>query len=272
MSNLLITISFVMVTLSGISQDLKVITFNIRYDNPDDKENAWDNRKKDMISFLENERADIMGFQEVLYNQLDYLNENLADYDYVGVGREDGKQKGEFSPIFYRKEKFELENFFTLWLSETPDVPGKGWDAALERIATFALLRSKGNKQQILVVNTHYDHRGEKARYESSKLILNKIEQRKESRVIIMGDLNSEPGAPSVMTITEKGYLDAFTCKDSSSPSVTFAGFENFNYDSGERIDYVFLKGLQCMNYSIGTPLTKSGNLSDHLPVVVEVK
>jgi len=272
MPTILIILSLVMVTHVTSAQELKILTFNIRYDNPADNENAWTNRKEDMIDFLNKQKADVMGFQEVLYNQLNYLNENLPDYNYVGVGREDGKTKGEFSPLFYRKDKFMVEKYFTVWLSETPDVPSRGWDAALERIATFAVLKIIGDEKRILVVNTHYDHRGEVARAESSKLILKKIEEVNSDRVVLMGDLNTGPDSTPVMTFIDGKFRDTYSCKNDDSPSITFAGFENTNYDSGNRIDYVFVKELDCLSYRILTPRTKSGNLSDHLPVIVKVK
>lgn len=268
----LITLGITMVTFVSpvFSQELKIITYNIRYDNPNDGKNAWTNRKEEMVTFLKDQNADLMGFQEVLSGQMKFLKSNLGAYQSVGVGREDGKNKGEFSPVFFKKDEFELIDFFTLWLSETPDRPSKGWDAALERIATFVKLKNKISNQLFIVVNTHFDHVGVKARTESSKLILRKIDEIfNGEKVVFMGDLNSEPATDAVQEILKNGFSDSFLCDSRSGPEATFSGFENTNYNEGPRIDYIFLKNWSCQNYTVLTPMNNSSNLSDHLPVKI---
>jgi len=266
---ILITVFNLIMVFSAFSQELKILTYNIRFDNPADGVHAWNNRKENMMRFLNSERPDIMGFQEVLLNQLDYLRSGLINYNYFGVGREDGKHKGEFSPVFFDKEKYNLDSCFTLWLSETPGKPSKGWDAVLERIATFVILKIKDRNNTILVVNTHYDHVGNKARTESSNLIRKRINELNFDQVILMGDLNSEPSTEAARIFMNDEFSDSASCNDISGPSITFSGFEATDYNNGPRIDYIFLKRVKCLSYEVKTPVTPYGNLSDHLPVIV---
>ncbi|MEM8889234.1 MAG: endonuclease/exonuclease/phosphatase family protein, partial [Bacteroidota bacterium] len=140
------------------------MTYNLRYDNPNDGENRWDLRKeflRDQLKFFE---PDVMGIQEGLKHQLDYLDGELSAYSYIGVGRDDGKEKGEYTAIFYKADKLSLIRQSTFWLSESPDEISVGWDAALERICTYALFEEKAGGAKFYVFNTHFDHRGEKAR------------------------------------------------------------------------------------------------------------
>jgi endonuclease/exonuclease/phosphatase family metal-dependent hydrolase len=256
----------------SFSQSISVLTYNIRYDNPDDGKNAWVHRKNEMVKFLRDEAPDLMGFQEVLNGQLEFLKEGLSKYQSFGVGREDGKLKGEFSPIFFKKEKFELLNQETIWLSETPDKPGIGWDAALERIATLITLRMKDAHREVVVINTHYDHRGVKARSESSKLLLNIIEDRYQGKpLIVMGDLNSDPDALPVK-IFSPNLTDTFHCIKNEGPDITFSGFANVDYTTGQRIDYIFTRNFNCISFQILTPTIVDRNLSDHLPLVAIIE
>jgi endonuclease/exonuclease/phosphatase family metal-dependent hydrolase len=163
----------------GQNEKLKVISFNIRYNNPNDGENSWPNRSERVKNFLWSESADIIGFQEVLHNEVVELDRALFNYNFsdrqykrVGIGREDGQTKGEYSPIYFNWNRFLLIKSKTMWLSETPTKPSKGWDAACERIATFALLLNLKTNDTLLVVNSHWDHVGERARQERAKLIL----------------------------------------------------------------------------------------------------
>ncbi|MGB5555573.1 MAG: endonuclease/exonuclease/phosphatase family protein, partial [Flavobacteriaceae bacterium] len=129
------------------SQSTKVMTYNIKYDNVSDTVNNWNDRKEAMVDQLKKHDPGIIGMQEVLYGQLEYLDESLPDFEYVGVGRDDGKQKGEFSPILYNSKKFALLRSNTFWLSKTPEKVSVGWDAALERICTYALFEDKNSGQ-----------------------------------------------------------------------------------------------------------------------------
>ena len=150
---------------------LRMMSYNIRYNNPGDGVRAWDRRKEEVAALIRFYEPDVLGLQEVLHGQLLYLEEQLPEYGRVGVGRDDGKQAGEYSPVFYRKNQLELLNHGTFWLSETPDQPSVGWDASMERIATWGQFRRKNKGDTVWCVNTHFDHRGEQARQESAQLI-----------------------------------------------------------------------------------------------------
>ena len=153
-------------------------TFNIRYDNPDDQENNWKFRKDRVATFIQQEKLDIVGMQEVLHNQLEDLKTRLPEYAEVGIGREDGKQQGEYAPIFYRKDRFKLLDSNTFWLSQYPDCVGFiGWDGACTRIATWAKLEEKSTGKIFLAVNTHMDHVGVEARRKGALLIIERIQE-----------------------------------------------------------------------------------------------
>ena len=256
---------------------LKVLSFNIRYNNPNDGENSWPNRSEHVKNFLWSESPDIIGFQEVLHNEvleLDHalFNYNFSDRQYtrVGVGRADGQNKGEYSPIYFRSNRFQLISSKTVWLSQTPDKPSKGWDAACERIATFALLFDEELKDTLLVVNAHWDHVGVVARQESAKLILKEIEGFTSiQNIIFMGDLNCAPEDPALKKIRAE-FSDAGI--GISSKVGTFNNFERAANPKAPRIDYVFykLEKLGFHSYKVGNTDVNEPLLSDHFPIVVE--
>lgn len=158
------------------AQILQLMTYNIRYDNPNDGPNAWPNRKDYVTSQLAFYEPDVFGIQEALHHQVEQISNALPQYNHVGIAR-DGEKLGEASPIFYKISRFELVQQNTFWLSETPNKISKGWDAALNRICTYVLLKDKKSKQKFWVFNTHLDHMGELARTNSIQLILSKISQ-----------------------------------------------------------------------------------------------
>ena len=157
MFRILIVLFFILVQSSD---DIKAISYNIRYNNPKDGMNVWENRKATVMGLLNEQSADFVGLQEVVHAQLLDLVEGLPTYNYVGIGRKDGKTKGEYSPIFFKKDKYSVLQSNTFWLSETPDLVSKGWDASLERICTYGLFENKKNQKKVWVFNTHLDHRG----------------------------------------------------------------------------------------------------------------
>ena len=166
-----------MVFALGFSQNLKVMSFNIRLNVDSDKENSWTNRKQDVADLLTYYHPDYFGVQEALPDQMKDIKNGLKNYDYVGVGRDDGKEKGEFSAIFYDTDRLQVLKSDTFWLSETPEKPSKGWDAALNRICTYAVFRDKKSKKEFMALNLHFDHIGNIARVKSSELILKKIKE-----------------------------------------------------------------------------------------------
>ena len=162
---------------SLVSEEIKVISYNIRYNNPNDGKDIWENRRNTIVDFINNESPDFLGLQEVNHSQLLFLNSNLSNYSFVGVGRDDGKTKGEYSPVFYNKNLFELINSDTFWLSSSPSKISVGWDASMERICTYGVFKSKVNNNKIWVFNTHFDHIGVLAREKSADLIINMIHE-----------------------------------------------------------------------------------------------
>lgn len=255
--------------LSG--QELKLMTYNIKYDNVNDTVNNWNDRKSGMVEFLKSHNPDFIGMQEVLFNQLDYLNTALPSYKTIGVGREDGKKKGEFSPIFYDTENFDLLESNTFWLSKTPSEISVGWDAALERVCTYGLFQNKTSNEKIWVFNTHFDHRGTKARIESAQLILKKIKMLNTEKlpVILMGDLNLMPEEKAIQGI-KKVMSDGFeTSKTAATgPKGTFNGFD-IVAPIERRIDYIFTTGFKVESYQhIDQRLPNGKHISDHLPVL----
>jgi len=274
MIKLISILSFVLIFSGGAcAQNLEVITYNIKYANENDGENSWSKRKghlTDQIKFYE---PDIFGVQEALLEQLEHLKGNLPNYNYVGVGREDGINKGEFSALFYDANQFKVMEEDTFWLSETPGEISVGWDAALPRICTFALFENKTSKQKFWVFNTHFDHIGEKAREESANLILAKIEKINTANlpVILMGDLNLEPETKAIQLLSKKMNDSKNVSKNVVfGPEGTFNGY-NFLEPVTRRIDYIFIsKGnLEVLKYAV---LSDSKDLkypSDHLPVFV---
>jgi len=181
------------------SQDLKVMTYNIRLSLESDKENSWNNRKQETMALMSYYHPDYFGVQEAVPQQMTDIKTTLTDYDYVGVGRDDGKNQGEYSAIFYDKNKLEVTKSGTFWLSETPEKPSRGWDAAYNRVCTYAFFKIKKTGKQFLAMNLHFDHVGDVARVNSAKLILEKIKKLNPKNVplTLTGDFNltddSEP-------------------------------------------------------------------------------
>lgn len=268
---LLFLLSFMSV-FSIFENTLEVVSYNIRYDNSQDGENQWDIRKETLASYLLKSTPDIIGMQEVLNNQLADLSNFLKDYKYVGVGREDGKTKGEYSPIFYRKSKLKVLMSSTFWLSETPQKISVGWDAALERICTYALFIDRKSKKQFWVFNTHFDHLGEIARSESVNLILERISilNVNDYPILVTGDLNLTPETLPIKKF-QSNFNDVLSDLNLNDPKYgTFNGFD-ITKNANRRIDYIFQKGFRVLSAEhmwIKTP--KDLWASDHHPVYLK--
>ena len=268
---LLFLLSFMSV-FSIFENTLEVVSYNIRYDNSQDGENQWDIRKETLASYLLKSSPDIIGMQEVLNNQLADLSNFLKEYEYVGVGREDGKTKGEYSPIFYRKSKLKVLMSSTFWLSETPQKISVGWDAALERICTYALFIDRKSKKQFWVFNTHFDHLGEIARSESVNLILERISilNVNDYPILVTGDLNLTPETLPIKKF-QSNLNDVLSDLNLNDPKYgTFNGFD-ITKNANRRIDYIFQKGFRVLSAEhmwIKTP--KDLWASDHHPVYLK--
>ncbi len=255
------------------AQIYKLITFNIRYDNKLDKENNWNKRRTGIANFIHHFHPAILGIQEGLYNQVNFLDSSLTDCSYIGVGRKDGKKKGEYSAIFYDRIKINIIKQSTFWLSETPDTSSIGWDAALERICTYGLFEDQKSKTKFWVFNTHFDHIGKRARERSARLILNRIYRINKYNLplVLMGDLNAAPNEKPVRIFSSKlDIAQKISRTPLQGPSGTFNGF---SMDPVVRkIDYFFTKGIEVQTYAhIDARLPNGNYLSDHLPVMITI-
>ncbi|MEM9834787.1 MAG: endonuclease/exonuclease/phosphatase family protein, partial [Bacteroidota bacterium] len=255
---------------------LKIISFNIRYDNPGDAEHRWDNRKERVVNLLKFYQADVFGLQEALHHQVTYVEEAFPYYRRVGVGRDDGGTKGEYSPIFYDTAQLQSIDEGTFWLSTTPDKPSKDWDAALPRIATWVSLRNKSTKNTILVCNSHFDHRGKVARLESAKLLQEKLPMLANGKpIVLMGDFNSAPNsAPYQVLNSGETLKDAYIKSNLSpvGPEQSFSGFVVTPDLPGERIDHIFVSpSLKVLRYAIISEEKNGAYPSDHFPVFAEI-
>lgn len=253
---------------------LGAMSWNIRYDNPDDGPNAWPLRKAHVSGLIAYYAPDILGIQEGLSGQVDDLKKSLSAYRCVGVGRDDGGHKGEFSAIFYRTERFSTARSGTFWLSSTPDKPSKGWDAALPRICTYAILEDLQSGQPILVMNTHFDHMGEAARNESAQLLLQmeRILNPEEFPVILMGDFNATPESAPIRHI-QQVFQDvrAISQQTPYGPEGTFNGFGPCTTPPWPRIDYMFTRNMQVLQYATLTHQHNGLYPSDHLPILASM-
>ncbi len=254
---------------------VKMMSYNIRLDVASDGENRWDARKDKLATLVNYYEPDFMGGQEVQQHQLTYLLSALKGYDYIGVGRDDGKTGGEYSCIFYKNDKYKCILQSTFWLSPTPDSVSFGWHAACRRVCTYGLFKVKKSKQFIWVFNTHFDHISAEARLESAKLILKKINElnTKKYPVIISGDFNSKPGeAPAK-------YMMEYVNNSRNISDLVFGPLKTFNAfqyckEAESSIDYIFVSKDPRIHVSKFATLTDSYDLkypSDHFPVLATI-
>lgn len=266
-SNIIVIITLLVLTcFNCYATDIKVMSFNVRYANNYDGINSWDNRKEPLINLIKRNTPEIVGLQECLHQQIKTIDSSLSNYSYIGIGRDDGATKGEYSPILYDTNKYELISHSTFWLSPTPNSITVGWDASMERICTWGKLQRKSDGLKIIVFNTHFDHLGEKARLESSNLIMKTIDNMCDStdRIVLMGDFNCDINSMPIKVI-----LGSFkTVHNHISPRGTFNGFDN-DMTINKRIDFIFVKNLSISNYIHINDRRPNGDfISDHLPVM----
>lgn len=293
---------FLAITLCVSSQNLFVGTYNIRNDNSDDRKegNAWPKRCQVICDMMNFEQPDIFGTQEVLVGQLRDLKQGLDDYDCIGVGRDDGKEAGEYSAIFYKKEKLKRLDYGNFWLNETPDNPALGWDAACIRICTWGKFKDVQTRLEFYFFNLHMDHVGVVARREAAKLVVRKIKEIAGSNapVILTGDFNVDQRDEIYQIFTQSGLLkDSYTAaKMRFAENGTFQGFKS-SLLTDSRIDHVFVSNKFKVNqYGILTngywtegtsrEVSKEGAApqelnfrqyvhrlpSDHYPVMVKIR
>ena len=278
MNSLIKKVFFVISLLLSVfinAQNLKVMTYNIRLDIAIDGENDWSHRKDFFTSQIQFYEPDVFGIQEATPNQVIDISNALSQYNHIGIGRE-GVGKGESSNIYYKKERFSVTNETTFWLSETPNEISKGWDAACNRVCTFALFEDLKSNKSFWVFNTHLDHIGEVARTKGIELILSKIEAVNIQKlpVLFMGDFNSEPNENRILEL--KKIMNDSRELSVEKPFGPFGTFNNFEYNepATKQIDYIFLSKNSSFIVNKYAVLTDSKNLrfpSDHFPVFVEM-
>ena len=269
---ILVIIAVLAISFSSPGQTLKIMSYNIRLDNPGDGRNAWPNRKDRLIDLVKQTAPDVLGVQEALHHQLVDMLKGLDEYSMVGVGRDDGKQKGEYSAILFRKDVFELRDQNTFWLSETPRVAGsKSWDAAITRVATWARLLHKPTQTEILAVNTHFDHIGKESRLKSAELIREKISEiAGDLPVVLTGDFNFTRQDPPYQALMKTGGLTLIDSAPSDPPG-TFCGFEVGAMEC-KAIDYIFYSPHWALERYEVIPSNNGRDYpSDHLPVLVDI-
>lgn len=257
--------------------EIKIMSYNIRYDAPNDGDNIWDIRKDKLSALMEYYDADFIGTQEVQHHQLEYLLKRLPTHTYIGVGRADGKMEGEYSAILYNKEKWKLVRQATFWLSPTPSLPSKGWDAAYERICTYGLFQCKKSKKTIWILNTHFDHVGKVARFQSAQMIVDKIKElngKKNYPIVFMGDLNARTDENTIVLLNQH-LKDARLVSEvpAYGPEDTWNAFQFSKKPSG-RIDYIFLKenpSVKVKRFATIDDFYDFKYPSDHLPVLAHI-
>lgn len=277
----LVTLILILSFSTSVAQknSLNVLTYNIRLANADESPNTWTERKENVFSVIKSAHPDVFGLQEVLFEQVTDLQNVFPDFVRVGVGRDDGEQAGEYSPVFYNFKKYLLLSSGTFWLSQTPLVAGsRGWDAACNRVVSWTKLLNIASGETVFVFNTHFDHMGEIARRNSAKLLLHSVDSLAgKSPVVILGDFNSTPDSEPYLLLTDhtnvNSFIDArFISSKTEGPEYTFTGFK-VNDQPGKRIDYIFLKNVNKANsYFVNSFNTGKFYPSDHLPVSAVIR
>ncbi len=274
-SKILLLSFFLLVAVLGHTQTFNVGSYNLRYDNPDDAANNWTNRYKHIASIIQLYGFDIFGTQEGLSNQLKDLQGQLKDYKHFGLAREDGKEKGEHSAIFYNTNRFKLLDHGDFWLSDTPDKPSFGWDAACIRICTWGKFKDLSTGKIFFMFNAHFDHKGLVARVKSSDLMLQKIKKIAGNNcAIFTGDLNFDETDSSFKQINESGIVRS--CFDIADfvyqPNSSFNDFGQ-DITPVSRIDHIFVtKDFKVKKAAILTNTYMGKYPSDHFPVMAVVE
>ncbi len=276
MKRLIYLLAAVAFTACGSATSLSVMTFNMRYDNPEDGQNNWRFRRERVAGVIKAQEVDVLGTQELLSNQFNELSGLLTGYQGVGVGRLDGVESGEYCAVFFRKDRFTLLDSGTFWLSETPEVVGSlGWDGACERIATWVVLRDRDGRE-FFFIDTHLDHVGQVARDEGVSLLMKRIETLSGGRpVILTGDFNSEPGSAVVAHVQKDGVLrDAKAiAAQRSGTDWSFSDFGQIPEAERPLLDYIFVSGdIEAVRYEVLPDTFDGGYVSDHAPVMAVVK
>jgi endonuclease/exonuclease/phosphatase family metal-dependent hydrolase len=257
------------------AQQLTIETFNLRFDNPKDTGNLWVNRSPVVAALIRFHKFDILGTQEGLFNQLEDINRQLPEYEHYGLGRDDGKEKGEHSAIFFKKDRFNLLKKGDFWLSETPDKPSKGWDAKLNSICSWVQLLDKISGKKFYFFNVHYDHQGKIAREESSKLILQRIKAiAGNAHAILTGDLNGDMSSSWYAGLANSRFLKD-TFKEAAHPYINNPSTNGFgrSITGNTVIDHLFATNdFLVTRWGILTDTYHGKYPSDHFPVLADIE
>ena len=274
LKSLLITVGIVWSSLTVSAQTFNIATYNIRYDNPSDTGNLWHDRASRVSGLIRFHDFDVFGVQEALKNQLDDISNSLPQYARYGKGRDDGKESGEHAAIYYKKDKFKLLKSGDFWLSETPEIPGKGWDAkCCNRICSWVYLEALESGKKFFLFNVHFDHQGVIARIESGKLMIEKIKAIAGNQpVIFMGDLNGGRDSEWYQKIASSGILKD-TYHDVQFPYENNSSFSAFKTPEGNTvIDHIFSSSqIKASRWGILTDSYFGKFPSDHFPVMITI-
>lgn len=265
------TATLLLSSCSNAEPDLKIISFNIRYNswNNIDDANGWPFRKEAVVNMILQEHPDAIGLQEALVDQLLYLDSSLPTYRRVGVGRDDGNEGGEFMAIYYDTTRLENVGYNTYWLSETPEDPSLGWDAACRRTVTTLKLRDRHSGKEFVYLNTHLDHVGMVARAESAKLIASTIKDfPTDLPVILGGDMNSTIDDTIFNTFYANGLQSAKELSGSESNDITYNAFGK---GEGSAIDHFFVRNAKVSTYNTLTADYGAPYISDHYPIAITI-
>lgn len=247
---------------------IRIMSFNIRCTNVG--RDSWEERIGIVTETIEKSKADSIGVQEATPEWMETLEKELKDYDYVGVGRDDGDKLGEFSAVFFLKDKYNAVDSGTFWLSETPEQPSLGWDAGCNRVCTWVVLENKETGEKYVHVNSHFDHVGVKAREESVKMILNHIAQYKDLPVVFTADMNVVEGSENYVDFT-KVLNDTKYLADDTMDYLTYHDTKPSKYE-GEVIDYVMVNdNFDALSYKVVTAGIDERYVSDHFPVYADI-
>jgi endonuclease/exonuclease/phosphatase family metal-dependent hydrolase len=252
--------------------DLRIMTFNIRYGTAADGENSWQFRKENVVKTILNFNPDLLSMQEALQMQIDELIKQMPAYSSLGVGRDDGKSGGEHSAIFYLKDRFDVDSSGTFWFSETPNIiASKSWGNNITRICTWARLHDKLSGKVFYIFNVHLDHESQPSREKSTILLMKRISE-KTLPVILTGDFNCGDDNPAIKTILTSGLIDTYhKLHVKQSNEGTFNSFKGDT--TGDKIDFIF----SSIDFSIKQSEIIRANYdgkfpSDHFPVTAIIK
>ena len=247
---------------------IKVMSYNILCYGIGEYE--WQKRAPHVVDLIKRENPDLFGVQEATPEWMEVLKKEFGNYGCVGVGRDDGNMLGEFVAIFYKKERFLIKSSGHFWLSETPNVPSKGWDSECTRLCTWVILKDRKTDKQIIHLNTHIDHVGKIARKESVKLIIDKIRGLKNIPIVVTGDFNLREGGSLYNIIVNSDVLrdTKYSCEDTMDEKT----FNNFGGQEAEVMDFVFINdNFKTLKYRVVQDMNDDKYISDHYPVVSEI-